>query len=150
MKRACVMASMVAQFLAPRNASVLSRASKHASAACHASCRANHSAVQRVPVFGNKLCRLQARGQPFRCLSAASEAVTAEAGATDSTGEAAVEVSEELAAVADSALPEEDAAASSPKDVDTFPEFEELWNKYTAVCDFVTSNFLFLSCLTAN
>ena len=139
---------MVAQFLAPRNASALSRASKHASAACHASCRANHSAVQRVPVFGNKLCSLQARGQPFRC--AASEAVTAEAGATDSTGEPAAEVSEDIAAVADSALPEEDAAASSLKGADIYPEFEELWNKYTAVCDFVTSNFLFLSCLTAN
>ena len=135
------MASMIAQFLAPRAAAPASRLTRHAPVACHAACHAGQALLPRAPVFASRLgCRHAARSRSLVSMSAAntSEAATAEA---DVPGAARDEdPSEDIAAVADSALPhdEEDddssALDTSGQPSSRYPEFEETWATYVKVC----------------
>ncbi len=139
------MASMIAQFLAPRAAAPASRLTRHAPAACHAACHAGQAALPRAPVSASRLgCRHAACSRSLVSMSAAntSEAATAEADVPGVPG-AALEAdpSEDIAAVADSALPhdEEDDDDSGAHDTSgqpssRYPEFEETWATYVKVC----------------
>ena len=147
MKRARGMASMVAQFLTHRGSGALCRAHAHAPTASHALCRATAPALQRTSVLDIRLlgtAQRHARGiQPFRCLSAAStsEVVNAAAVEEDAALEPEGAVSEEVTAVAESALPdevaEEDGAAGG-LDASSQSKFEQLWAEYVAVRVFYT------------
>lgn len=142
MKRARGMASIVAQFLAHRGSGALCRAHAHAPTS-HALSRAAVPALQRTSVLGTRLLgRVQRHvrsSQPFRCLSAAStsEVVNAAAEEDDAALEPEGAVSEEVAAVAESALPDDEVAeengAAGGLGASSQTSFEQLWDEYVAV-----------------
>ena len=147
MKRARGMASMVAHFLAHRGSSALCRANAHAPTASHALYRAAAPALQHRSMLSCRLLGVASRplrsSQPFRCLSAASTSELVNAAAVEQE-DAALEpegaVSEEVAAVAESALPDEAAeadVAADGLDTSSKAKFEELWAQYHAVKTFL-------------
>ena len=148
MKRARGMASIVAQFLAHRGSGALCRTHAHAPTS-HALSRAAVPALQRTSVLGTRLLGTAQRhvrsSQPFRCLSAAStsEAVNA-AAEEDAALEPEGTASEEVAAVAESALPdegaEEDGAAGGLGASSQANDFEQLWDEYVAVRNLYTGH----------
>ena len=152
MKRARTMASMVAQLFAPRTPLSVARTAEHASSACHAVCRAGPAAPQRAAFVVNRHCSLHARSSPaFRCLSASSASETVDAEEAVNTEEAAAlqpeaGVSEEIAAVAEGAVPSDEAPASSPPS--RYPEFEAVWSQYEEVSVHLTRLLLKLKPLS--